>query len=553
MSEQPTSPTPKPDLATRIRPWILPAITGLIWTAAFPKWDLSGLAWFVPALILWASLQETGKRVFLTGWVAGLVHQLTTVYWLLNIPYDYTPALGWIALSAFLAVYTGCWCLLSKKLFDRIAPDSPRISERFSALSPAQKLAFALGTAVLWLGMEKLQMHLLTGFPWLYLGTSQFPIKPLIQSATIWGVAGISFLVVWTSISLLFAMNAIRQAPGKHWKWLMDLALPGVVICALIGFGTHRLMNRPEPDRQVRMALIQPSIPQTVKWDEQANQEAFDKVMRLSELASATKPQIVIWPEAVTPGLIRYDEELHLTVTSFARNHGVWLILGADDAEPIPENRDNPKLPQVRYFNSILTVSPKGEVEQRYDKRRLVMFGEYVPLIDLLPFLKWFTPVGSGFTPGNEPVFFNLEGLDLKTSSLVCFEDSFPALARDSVDEETDFIVNVTNDGWFGNSAAQWQHAVTSAFRALETGVPLIRCTNNGLTCWIDPYGNVHEVYFGDSTDVYGEGFKTAEVTIRNLPQPLFHKWGDWLGLICATVTLLFSALELWGRYRQRR
>ena len=271
---------------------ILPALTGLIWTLIFPTWNLSGLAWSIPAILLWSTLSGSPRQVFFKGWFPGLVHQLTTIYWLLNIPYDYTPALGWLALSAYLAIYPGIWCWCCLRL---VRPDASSTIP-FTGWSLARRTGFGILAALLWVGLEKLQMHFLTGFPWLYLGMSQFPIKPFIQSASIWGVAGMSFLIVWTSIAILFAMLSIRRAPGKHWQWLGDLVLPWLLVGAITIFGMQRLIKRPEPTQTIRMALIQPSIPQTVKWDEAANEAAFEKVLNLTTLAAATKPQIIIWP-----------------------------------------------------------------------------------------------------------------------------------------------------------------------------------------------------------------------------------------------------------------
>jgi apolipoprotein N-acyltransferase len=142
----------------------------------------------------------------------------------------------------------------------------------------------------------------------------------------------------------------------------------------------------------------------------------------------------------------------------------------------------------------------------------------------------------------------------LNTSVLICFEDVFPHGVGEYVDEETDFLVNLTNNGWFGESAAQWQHAVAALFRAVENGVPLVRCANNGLSCWVDPCGGLHEVYFGASRDIYGAGFKIARIPIppRRAPgdKTFYHRHGDWFGWMCVGLT---SALGGRGLLKRRR
>jgi apolipoprotein N-acyltransferase len=226
------------------------------------------------------------------------------------------------------------------------------------------------------------------------------------------------------------------------------------------------------------------------------------------------------------------------------------MILGADDAVPRPDDPEQPD-----YFNSGFLLDPQGRLAARYDKRQLVMFGEYVPLARWLPFLKYLTPIEGGFRAGTRPAPFELTSLRARTSVLICFEDAFARLAREAVEPDTDFLVNLTNDGWFGRSAAQWQHAANAVFRAVENGLPLVRCTNNGLTCWIDPQGRIHGLRFRDAAEVYGAGFKIIQLPLppagqRRTPTA-YHRHGDRLGWSCVglvAVTLAWLALDRRGR-----
>ena len=136
-----------------------------------------------------------------------------------------------------------------------------------------------------------------------------------------------------------------------------------------------------------------------------------------------------------------------------------------------------------------------------------------------MPFLERFRKAGGGFARGKGPVLFQIGSPRARISTLICFEDVFPHLAREHVDEDTDLLVNLTNNGWFGESAAQWQHAVSALFRAVENGVPLVRCANNGLTCWIDARGRMHETYFSGSRDIYRAGYKIARIPLRGPDQ----------------------------------
>ena len=158
--------------------------------------------------------------------------------------------------------------------------------------------------------------------------------------------------------------------------------------------------------------------------------------------------------------------------------HSLPELLARIGTEP---RRDSPNPNAADYFNSSFLISPEGELVSRYVKRNLVIFGEFVPLADWLPVFKMFTPIEGGFTPGKAPVRFALGSLGVAASVLICFEDSFPHLARAAARPDTDFLVNLTNDGWFEDSAAQWQHAATALFRAVENGLPLIRCSKSAI------------------------------------------------------------------------
>jgi apolipoprotein N-acyltransferase len=223
------------------------------------------------------------------------------------------------------------------------------------------------------------------------------------------------------------------------------------------------------------------------------------------------------------------------------------MIIGADDAQPDAANPD-----QADYFNSSFLVGPDGALRATYKKQALVMFGEYLPLARWLPFLKWFTPIQGGFTPGTKPVPFHLADLDVTTSVLICYEDIFPQLGRRAAQTGADFLVNLTNDGWFGEGSAQWQQAVTAMFRTIENRVPLIRATNNGLTCWIDAEGRIREYFADDRGSIYGPGFLRVELPLAKHPAAgttFYQRHGDWFGWSCVAWTVLAVAAAFRPRH----
>jgi apolipoprotein N-acyltransferase len=172
------------------------------------------------------------------------------------------------------------------------------------------------------------------------------------------------------------------------------------------------------------------------------------------------------------------------------------------------------------------------------------MFGEYVPFTRWLPFLKWFTPITGGFTPGTSPTRFNFDDLGVSASVLICFEDIFPMLARDAADTGADFLLNLTNDGWFGAASQQRAHAANAVLRAVETGRPLVRCTNNGLTCWVDRHGRIRDGLRHADGGIHAAGAMVAAVELHDAPEPrtLFQRHGDWVGLSCTFAAALLAA-----------
>ena len=526
------------NLAWSKSPWFrraLAILAGAVLALAFPKAGVSGLAWIAPGLIL---LAARGGNTFRLGLLAGFTHYLISLSWLLNIPVKFYPILGWVALAAYLALYPAAWAWACSKVRGERG--------EVRTASWLARTGFALFCAAAWVAMEMSVSRMFTGFPWNLLGCSQQKLLPLIQIATWTGVYGVSFLVVWFSVSLLNALDALARQPAARHVWLKELALPILAVAVVYAGGLHRIRSAGKPERSLRIALIQPSIPQTMIWNPAESATRFEELMKLTVGALTNRPDLLIWPEAATPKMLRDDPELQRAVTQLARLNNVWMILGSDDFGYRSTN--------VLFYNSAFLVNPRGELAASYPKRRLVIFGEYVPFLDWLPFIKYLTPITGGFTPGEQPVTFDLGELGAKTSALICFEDIFPHYAREHATEDIDFLVNLTNDGWFGESGMQWQHAANAAFRAVENNRPLVRCANNGLSCWIDRFGAMHNVEFEDSPDIHRAGFKIVTVPLPARDggpgRTFYNQHGDWFGWACVGWTALLVVPRI--RWRKR-
>ena len=524
------------------------ALAGLLLSAAFAPLEIAGAAWVAPGLMLFCALGQRGGRAFGLGFVAGFVHCLSSLYWLLAIPFAWhgipvAPALGWMALSAYCGLYSGLWVWFCWRVFPGYiaTTETPLVAvvDQFLSTALWQRAGWPILCAAAWTALEMARGRFLSGFPWNFLAASQYRLLPVIQIASFTGVYGVSFLMVWFSAALGGVMLALARRPSTAEVW-GQAGLPLLTLSVVVAFGTTKIAGIPVPARQLKVALVQPSIPQTLIWDETKNAGRFQQVIALSELALAAKPDLLLWPESAVPDL---GPEYQQAIGQLLARHPTWLIFSGDAAEPSPAGQTN-------YYNSGFLVSPAGEVRAIYHKRRLVIFGEYIPLVRWLPFLKFLTPIEGEFTAGDNPVQFHLTQPDANTSVLICFEDMFPEEARQHVQPDTDFLINLTNDGWFGDGAAQRQQAAGALFRAIENGVPLARCANNGLTCWIDAQGRTRQILEAGGS-IYGPGFISTEIPLR---QPgrggrtLYNRFGDWFAWSCS---VLAASLLLVGSRRR--
>ncbi len=529
-----------------LRPF-LSAAAGLLLALAFISGSASGFAWVVPGIWLWCGAAPGRWRPLRVGYIGGLAFHLAALHWLTHIPVPVTPVAGWISLSLYLAFFPAVWlwvCWRCLPCNARVAQDGTWGQQTDAVLGMPwwQRTAWTLGCAASWVALEMLQARLLSGFPWNLLGISQYRLFPLTQIASITGVYGVSFLVAWTSLSLALAALRLLRQPAHQWGWMAELRLPLFVVLCVFCAGVLRSSKPVAPGREIQLALVQPAIPQEVIWDQREDAKRFARVLQLSQLAVATRPHLLVWPEAALPEL---TEENVRQVQELIQSNRIWMVLGAEDAEARPSAGPDGA---YDYFNAAHLLAPDGRLRATYRKQQLVIFGEFVPLARWLPFLKRLTPVENGFRSGPGPVPFPIEAPRCVTSVLICFEDVFPHLVRRHVGIDTDFLLNLTNDGWFGNSAAQWQHAAAASFRAVENGRPLVRCTNNGLTCWYDSSGRLRQWLGENSGDPYRSGFLTICIPLppagQGQPLTFYTRHGDLFGWGCFSLTLV----QLLGR-----
>jgi len=429
-----------------------------------------------------------------------------------------------------MAIYFGIWTWL--------------LAGKIGEGNWARRNLWSLIGAAIWVALEIFRAHFLGGFPWNLLGDSQFKIIPLIQIASLTGIYGLSFLVVWFSLCLFSATRMIFSKPNSRYAWQTEIFLPLFVIAGIFMFGLAKLREPVLPGSILRVTLIQPSVPQNMIWDENANASRFQQLLQLSESALTNQTDLLVWPESALP---EFNDASYLAISQLVRAHDIWMIFNADDV--LPKTNPTPG-DQYDYFNSAFLFNPRGEFVKVYHKRDLVIFGEYIPLVRWLPFVKWFTPITGGYAAGNAPVQFEMANLKINAAPLICFEDMFPRTARASVKSDTDFLINLTNDGWFGKGAEQWQQAAAAIFRAVENGVPLVRCCNNGVTCWIDANGRVREIFRDANGTIYGVGAMTFELPLpdEKAAPTFYNRHGDWFGWSCVILAAAIAIRRIFAR-----
>ncbi len=478
--------------------------------APFGLWPLAFAA-FVPLLI---SLEGQRKgRSFLLGYITGFVFFMGAVYWVVYSMHYYG-GLGFgqslpvlLLLSSYLALFFGFFALLSR-------------------LSPASGFGALIFLPSLWVSMEYLRGHLFTGFPWALSGYSLVHNIVLIQVADITGVWGLCFLVIFVNVALcLFIVSGMKGSPGSV----------GPVVAAVLlltvagGYGAFRIRQVESAVKgwtTVRAALAQGNIDQSVKWDKRYQAETLRIYRRLTERASAAGAGLVVWPETAVPFYLEKNRAGKKIVTDIARQNKVRLLTGS------PAYDYNKKNKGVSLYNSAYVISGKGRITGRYDKVHLVPYGEYVPLKRFMPFIKKLTVGVGDFASGKGPAPLDINGY--KAGVLICYEAIFPALARASVRAGAVLLVNITNDAWFGKTAAPYQHLDMALLRAVENRVYLLRSANTGISAVIDPVGRIKK-----QTELFTEDLVVLDVALKSGLETFYTAYGDVFAYIC----LFFSGV----------
>jgi apolipoprotein N-acyltransferase len=497
---------------------LLAAMSGTMLTASFPPGKLSFMAWFAFVPLLIALKNERPSTAFRLGFITGLVHYLTLIYWIIIVlkTYGGLNIIVSITILIFLCLYLSLYPALFSALAGYLK------DSRFQALI----------TAGIWVSLEYMRGLLLTGFPWCLLGYSQFRYLYLIQIADIVGVYGISFLILLTNVLIYIVFFKGVPGAGKRYLGLEILLLLAFLSVSLL-YGHYQLSKKDEITEfrdPIRVAVVQGNIDQSLKWNHLYQQETLNIYRRLTETTYGFKPHLIIWPETALPFFFQHGGEFAEEVYSISRESGARIIFGSPAYQIIEDS--------AIYYNRIYWLSGKDRSTGFYDKVHLVPFGEYVPLKRLLPFVHRLVPAAGDFSPGSETAPLEIPGLT--AGPLICYEAIFPELSRVQVKKGSVLLVNLTNDAWFGMSSAPYQHLSMALFRAVENRRPLVRAANTGFSAFMDAKGRITA-----RSDLFKEEVLMGKINTGNTSLTFYCKYGDIFVYVIMILCLIKFLYEL--------
>jgi apolipoprotein N-acyltransferase len=461
----------------------------LAWYLAFP-----GLVW-----VLWRlSRPATLRAAFHAGWFAGAGYFGAGLTWIVS-PFFVDPWVhGWMAPFAFVLMAFGLGLFWAAA-----AALAVRMPNRL------------VGLVALLAAAELLRGHVFTGFPWAQLGH-------------LWLGSPVEQLAAWTGATgLTVATLALAALPVMSWRWGTPVA--AVLVGAALTLGVLRESGPDSPSRDVTLRLVQPNAEQSLKWDRDQARILFDRQLDLT--AAGPPVDLVVWPETAVPYVLEYAPEVADLIAQAAQGGKVALGIQRVQGD--------------RAWNSLRVVEGAGEVTATYDKHHLVPFGEYMPLGDLMD--DWFgigafaAQTGNGYSAGPGPQVIDLGPRLGRVLPLICYEAVFPAIPR-AVADRPDWMLQITNDAWFGTLTGPFQHFQQARLRAIEMGLPLVRVANTGVTAVIDARGRVAgSLPFGQA------GALEVGPLPGALPPTAYARFGDGPAL------LLLACLGLAAMLRRRR
>lgn len=478
---------------------LLAGASGLLLPFCFPDEQLFPLAWVALIPLHLAIERARPKRAFFVSWFAGTLAFLGIMVWVVTAMHVYgkVPLLPSYGVLFLFSLYLGLYVAFYGWGVARVAQGYPDL--------------MWLAAPSLWVLLELVRTYFLTGIPWALLAYSQTTWLPIIQIADLTGVYGVSGLIVLGNVGLLTILRLFSKR-GRQLLGRSAWVAPVMATFALVGAWTYGVQKLADPIAAIAseqapvgdpplitIGLVQANVDQGQKWDERFRQETMDRYVRLTR-AAGRDVDLIVWPEAATPFVYEMEGSYQKAVSGLIQQLDTPMLFGSPAVRRYPDGR--PYL-----LNSAYLLSPVGNIVGRYDKQHLVPFGEYIPFHhSLLFFLDKLVEGIGDFEAGTDSTVLAVPQRIPRPSEVpgrpipmekgafgvvICYEVIFPELVRQFAQQGADFMVTITNDAWFGHSAAPYQHFGMVVFRAVENRRSFARAANTGVSGFIDPYGRV--------------------------------------------------------------
>jgi apolipoprotein N-acyltransferase len=493
--------------------------------------DLEFLAWFALIPLFTATKDKSPGFSFVLCFVTGISFFIGVFSWINDV--SGFSILYFLILGVYLGSYVGIFGLLS------------------TFISRRSRFPLPLIAPALWVSLEYLRSH--AGFlslPWALLGHSQYLNLPLMQISSLTGVYGISFLIIMVNVAL-YEILIFLFDKRKGWAREENFPLGTTIISAALVTGSimygFTVLSEGEQKVTIPVTVIQGNIAQQIKWDPVWRKRNLDKHVRLTrESTDIHKASMIVWPEtAVTVPLQQYYYSLKF-IPSLAKELQTYMLVGSSRS---------PKFGSVEYrlthnFNTAFLFSPGGRFAGQYDKIRLLPFGEYLPYDNLFrwpqKFRKLINETGAD-VPGNKYEILQIGSIPFGVT--ICWENIFPDLFRQFVRRGALFMVNMTNEAWFGESAAPGQFVAMNVFRAAENRISIVRAANTGISCFIDPHGRIMGKVERNNKDIFVDGYLTTDVPLST-ERTFYTQYGD----VFAYFSISFAvALVVVSPFRKKR
>lgn len=484
------------------------ASTAFLLVVSYPQFSHSLVAWLALSPFILALLHLHGFwKTALYSWLTGIVAYAGLFYWVF-ITCFYG---GGLSQGLSLAAWLGLSGLMALQF--AIFGGSCYYLQRLGGFFP---LVAAMGWVALEWAHEMLATYAV-GFPWFSLAYSQWNLPQVLQVASVTGAAGVSFLVAFTGISIGYGLATVSlKNSTKH------MLLAACVFLLVYGAGSWYLKytNRPSLLR-MPVAVMQPNIDQYKKWSSEFETEIHHTLQQMVNTQEGKGNLLVVWPESVTPGPVE-EEPYAGWLVEMAQKSGAWQLVGTNREE------------QGQQYVSAFLINPQGEIAGIYDKEHLVPFGEMIPFehllrrlfpqVQVLGELGGFSKARAAQTP--------LSLGQIVFGSAICYESVFSSLWRKQAREGARFFVNITNDAWFFDTAAPYQHLAVSVLRAVENRRPVLRAANTGISAVISSSGKILS-----RAALNKRAILQAEVNLPLLSEVSFYgHWGNWFAWLCALV-----------------